>query len=116
MENFKLTQDKKKETKRAFIDVINFVNSQPSEQLKLSYDCRLHLDLLVKCWKNEKQLGFSDFNDMKEHHKYITPELDNLIWRTYIDKGHEFRLLYHGLLINYWGSQDSDLSEKIILS
>ena len=92
--------EKKKITKRAFIDVMNFINSYSSEQLNLSQECRLHLKLLVKCWQNEKNLTFVDFDNMKEHHIYITYELDNLsIWRAYIDAGQEFRILFHQLLL-----------------
>ena len=92
--------NKKKETKRAFIDVMNFINSYSSEQLKLSPECRLHLKLLVKCWQNEKRLTFAEFDNMKEHHTYISTELGNLsIWNTYIDKGQSFRLLFHELIL-----------------
>ena len=92
--------DKKKETKRAFIDVMNFINSFSSGQLKLSQECRLHLKLLVKCWQNEKQLTFIEFDNMKEHHMYIEPDIGQLsIWNTYIDKGREFRILFHQLLL-----------------
>ncbi len=92
--------DKKKITKRAFIDVIHFINSYYSEQLNLSPECRLHLKLLVNCWQNEKKLTFAEFDNMKEHHMYITPEIGNLsIWKKYIDAGHEFRLLFHQLLL-----------------
>ena len=92
--------DKKKITKRAFIDVMNFINSFYPEQLNLSQECRLHLKLLVKCWQNEKHLTFVDFDNMKEHHIYITYELDNLsIWRAYIDAGQEFRIQFYQLLL-----------------
>ena len=92
--------DKKKATKREFIDVIKFINSYSSEQLKLSPECRLHLKSLVRCWQNEKQLTFAQFDNMKEHHIYITPELENLIiWKRYINAGHDFRTLFHQLLL-----------------
>ena len=92
--------DKKKITKKAFIDVMHFINSYSSDQLNLSPECRLHLKLLVKCWQNEKKLTFAEFDNMKEHHIYITAELDNLsIWQKYIDAGIEFRILFHQLLL-----------------
>ena len=92
--------NKKRLTKKAFMNVVNFVNSYNSNQLDLSDDCRLHLKALIKCWQNEKQYGFNEFNDMKEHHIYITPELYNLdLWKKYIDLGHDFRISYHNLLL-----------------
>ena len=92
--------NKKQETKKAFIKVIHFVNSFYPNQLNLSDDCRLHFKALIKCWQNEKQCGFNEFNNMKEHHFFITPELYNLhLWKTYIDLGHDFRTSYLSLLL-----------------
>jgi len=82
-------------TKTKFKKVIIYINENKDINNSLSEVIKDNLKELIKLWKNNKDVEFDYYFDMKNYHTYINKQFTNEIldnmWEDYIRSGLSFR-------------------------